>query len=120
MSFAIHDAKNDAISFAEAIFQAITEGVLRHGDITVLDNAAIHFQSGNDGLVEWLYHEHHVMVIPLPTQSPELNSIELSWRALILKLQAMGVLKDGSHACADAAYDILCNMNFNNIKSTFK
>lgn len=55
LSFVIHDEKNNATSFSEAIMDAITEGFLRRGDILVLDNAAIHFKGENRGLVEWIW-----------------------------------------------------------------
>lgn len=65
--FDMHDEKNDSFSFSNAIMRALTEGFLRAGDILVLDNAAIHFKGDNDGLIDWIWNNHGVAIVPLPT-----------------------------------------------------
>jgi transposase len=61
----------------------VLSGWLRHDEIVVLDNAAIH-TGGDSGDLERLFWETvmggrplHILVIYLPTRSPELNPIEL-------------------------------------------
>ena len=118
--FIIHDEKNDATSFSEAIMAAIAEGFLRRGDILVLDNAAIHDKGENDGIEDWLWEHHRVAVVFLPTRSPELNPIELVWRSLVMKLRATTIVDGKSHACADAATQILGTMSHKSISATYR
>ena len=119
MSFVIHEAKNDATSFGDAVIDAIAEGFLRRGDVLVLDNAAIHFQGDNAGIEDGLWEDHGIAVLSLPTRSPELNPIELVWRSLTMKLRSIRV-RSGSHQTAKAAARILANMSHNSIKSTYR
>lgn len=109
MSFEIHDEKNDALSFSDAFIQAIVEGFLRPGDVLVLDNAAIHMKGENRGLEDWLWTRVGVVVIPLPTRSPELNPQELVWRSLTMKLRSIRVSSE-THAAAKEAHQILEKM----------
>ena len=120
MSFVIHDAKNDAASFSDAIVDAVAEGFLRRNDVLVLDNAAIHFQGDNDGIEDWLWDNFGISVIALPTRAPELNPIELVWRSLTMKLRAKRVKSDGSHATAKMAHSILANMSHQSIAATYQ
>lgn len=84
-----------------------------------MDNAAIHFKGGNVGLVEWLWENHHVAVIPLPTRSPELNPMELVWRSLTMKIRSIRVSAN-NHATAIAATNILNNMSHKSTEETYR
>ena len=84
-----------------------------------MDNAAIHAKGDNTELVDWLWDEYKISVLFLPTRSPELNPIELVWRALVMKLRSIRV-SSKSHAAANAAFEILATMSYNTIKSTYK
>lgn len=118
--FVIHDEKNNADSFSDAIVQALAEGFLQPGDILVLDNAAIHFKGTNNNLVDWMWDNHRVAIIPLPTRAPELNPIELSWRSLTSKLRATIRVSSSVHACAYVASDILNAMTHESIELTYR
>lgn len=119
LSYTIHDEKNDATSFSEAIMAAISEGFFRRGDILILDNAAIHDKGENEGIEDWLWDNHRIAVMYLPTRSPELNPIELVWRSLVMKLRSTRII-DGTHAAADAAAAILAAMTHRSIKATYR
>lgn len=120
LSFTIHDEKNDATSFSESIMSAIAEGFLRRHDILVLDNAAIHDKGENDGIEDWLWENHGVAVVFLPTRSPELNPIELVWRSLVMKLRSSTIVDGKSHGCAIAATEILGTMSHKSIRATYR
>ena len=119
VSFLMHDAKNDAASFFDALLQAISEGFFRPNDVLVLDNAAIHSKGDNDGLEDWLWENHRISVVYLPTRAPELNPIELVWRSLTMKIRATRV-SSKTHAAADAAAQILSEMTHRSIRATYR
>lgn len=119
VSFSIHDEKNNAASFSDAVINALAEGFLRPWDILVLDNAAIHFKGENQGLIDYMWDYHRIAIVPLPTRSPELNPQELVWRSLTMKLRAI-LVSSGAHACAVAATNILKNMTHSSIESTYR
>lgn len=118
-SFSIHHEKNNAASFSDAVIQALAEGFLRPWDILVLDNAAIHFKGENNGLIDWMWDNHRIAIIPLPTRSPELNPIELIWRSLTMKIRSICV-SSRAHACAIAATEILNNLTHDSVLSTYR
>ena len=123
VSFVIHEEKNDATSFFEKVAEAIAEGFLRAGDVLVMDNAAIHLQGENDGLDDWLWENHRIAVLPLPTRSPELNPIELTWRSLVSKLRALPLKtmeRHNQHATAKEASRILSDMSHKSIRASYR
>ena len=63
------EATNDAEEFLNAIKQAAKADYFSEYVVLVLDNAAIHTKE----MVRWLWMEHRVLVIFLPTRSPECN-----------------------------------------------
>lgn len=75
--YRIRKETNDADAFFGAIEFAVDCGYLRENDVLVLDNAAI----------QWLWQEHKILVLFLPSRTPEWNPIELVWRLLLNELQ---------------------------------
>ena len=67
---------------------AIVVGVIRSGDILVIDNAVIHVSGENDDSAEYLWDRFQVLVLTLPTYSPELNPIELIWNVTVQRMQS--------------------------------
>jgi transposase len=72
-----------AAAFVSFCQMMVVSGWLRHDEIIVMDNAAIH-TGGESEELERMFWETiidgrplHVLVIYLPTRSPELNPIEL-------------------------------------------
>jgi transposase len=68
------------VAFCEMM---VGSGWLRHNEIIVMDNAAIHTGGESADLEEFFWNTEvdgrplHILVIYLPTRSPELNPIEL-------------------------------------------
>ena len=79
----------DSILFGEFVGEAIREGVLRRGDILVVDNCTIHNQAENAYLQEVLLMEQGILMITLPPYFAELNPTELVFRALLMRLRAI-------------------------------
>ena len=67
MRYQITDATVDADLFSMEIEAAIAVRFLRAGDVLVLDNAANHTGKGNTVLEDWLWEEHSVLGLFLPS-----------------------------------------------------
>jgi hypothetical protein len=80
--YRITDATVHADLFSLEIESAIANQFLRAGDVLILDNAANCTGKGNSVLEEWLWEEHMVLVLVLPTRAPKWNPIELMWNCL--------------------------------------
>jgi hypothetical protein len=85
----IREFTNTAESFAIAVEGAIAIGFLKEGDILVLDNASIHIFQENAVLEEWLWDEFGILLLTLPTRSPEMNPIEQLWNTLVRRMKAL-------------------------------
>ena len=102
-------------------------GWLQAYDIIVCDNAAIHESGYNDDLAEYLWdcpglngEPLRILLLPLPTRSPELNPIELLWNTLAQRLRGLRRGVEGAHAVARAAEAIMGAFNFGLIERTFR
>lgn len=69
------DSTNNAASFCEAIERSVAKGFLLPGDIVVLDNVSIHRYKEASTLEDYLWDNFHILLLFLPTRSPELNPI---------------------------------------------
>ena len=87
--FYIHRGKNCSEHFFDAIKLSIQKGFLRPFDTLVLDNASIHCMGAARDLDEWMWEEHNILLLFLPTRSPELNPIELLWNVLIQRMKML-------------------------------
>ena len=88
LCFSVGEENHDSFCFRSFITHAIVMGVLVGGDILVLDNAAIHVSGENDDIGEYLWDRFRILVLTLPTYSPELNPIELIWNVMIQRMQS--------------------------------
>ena len=76
------------------IQEAIATAWLRPYDVLVCDNAAIHRNGYNGDLADFLWNSRgldnqplNILLLPLPTRSPELNPIELVWNTLVMRVK---------------------------------
>ena len=84
--------------------------VLANGDIIVLDNCPTHHNAGGFALAQWL-ETLGIIVVYLPTYSPELNPVELAFNKLkiVLKTEELQPLVHANHlhAAIYAALDTI-------------
>jgi hypothetical protein len=72
----------------------VESGWLVHDEILVMDNAAVHTGHEAQDLEQWFWEliveerPLHVLVIYLPTRSPELNPIELVFHIFSCRIRA--------------------------------
>jgi hypothetical protein len=64
---------NNSEAFGEAVDDAIAHGFLRKDDVLIMDNATIHMFKKNKVLEEYLWEEHGIFMLTLPTRLPEMN-----------------------------------------------
>lgn len=65
--------------FQDAVFEAGAIGILRWGDVLVLDNKAIH-RHKDFSLLEDVLLELGIFIMFMPTGSPDLNPMKSMWR----------------------------------------
>ena len=119
----IHDNKNDAHEFGIFIEAALEAGFLMNWDVLVIDNARYHDGGDNKYLAEWLWDDYRILVLFLPTRTPEWNPVENVWAVLVrrLKIFPLSVLKRvQAHAVAFAAHHILNHIDFEMVERFYR
>ena len=66
----------------------IKNGVLRRGDIFMVDNCSVHMKGDNGHLQDHLLHQLGVLMVPLPPYWCELNLTKLVFQTLVACLTA--------------------------------
>lgn len=84
--YLIHNKTNNKDLFYETAYQAGMDGFFEPHDVLVLDNSGVH----ND-VEDMMWRCFRVLVIFLPTRTPEWNPKELIWSSLVQKLGAMPI-----------------------------
>ena len=92
------------------IVKAVNRGFILLLDILISDNAYYHWGGECATLEGYLWEEHNVLIIYLPTRTTEWNLIELVWN---VKLRCLGqfppsvINSYGANAIAHLATDVL-------------
>jgi len=112
---------NDAQAFCEAVESSVMKGFLKMWDILVLDNASIHRFREAASLEDWLWDNFRIMLVFLPTRSPEFNPIELSWQTLSKGLKKWDLSQPRLHsdAVAYAAAEIMESFTHHDIAANY-
>ena len=97
------------------------------GDVLVCDNAALHEKGYNCDLGEWLWKVEgfdgkplHILLLPLPTRSPELNLIELIWHTVVQRMRARKMSDEGGHTIALNACDVMNDIEIDLVRRTYR
>ena len=110
----------DSVLFSEFVAEAMREGVLRRGDILVLDNCSIHYKSENEHLQEVLLMEHGILMIPLPPYYCELNPTELVFRTLVTRLTSIRCNSSGPIDFLREVRKVLNEISYRCVKSFYQ
>jgi hypothetical protein len=95
--YVIGKENGDLTSFAAYIMQLISSHWFEHGDVLILDNVAVHSGGDAGNVQDYLWdmvvdgRPLNILVIFLPTQSPELNPIELVFHILARHISSLGI-----------------------------
>jgi hypothetical protein len=104
MVFTLGKENGTAEAFMKLIRGLILSGWLSPGDVVCLDNARVHTGSEAKELQELLWNwevggqKLHILVVYLPTRSPELNPIELVFHILARRIRSQR-LATGAGPC---------------------
>jgi hypothetical protein len=71
--------------FQDAVLEALVVGILRWGNVLVLDNKAIH-RHKHFSILEDVLLEVGIFIMFMPTGSPDLNPMKSMWRRLRLSI----------------------------------
>lgn len=82
------DLIGDSTLFQIFVLYLLEIRFLEYGDIFVVDNCSIHTQGENQFLVEALWYQHGVLMMPLPPYTPELNPTELVFNTMAARIKA--------------------------------
>ena len=83
VKYLVIDECTDASIFVHFVSVLLEKGVLRRGDIFVVDNCSVHMKGDNGDLQDYLLEKAGVLMVPLPPYWAELNPTELVFNALV-------------------------------------
>lgn len=119
--FYIHEDTNNAATFAWCVEQSVQKGFLQPWDVLVLDNASIHRYRDAATPEDWLCDNYRILLVFLPTRSPELNPTDLMWNVLVQKLKHWDLRgpRPMRGAVARAAQAILSSFTHDDIEKAY-
>jgi hypothetical protein len=94
VDYTIGEEKVTSEAFVAFITYLIAKRFLRHNGFVIMDNASIHYQACATVVEDVLWETIvdvlplHILVIQLPTHSPELNLIELVFHILVMRIHS--------------------------------
>jgi hypothetical protein len=127
MAYSLGVENGDSAAFLLFIEGLIVSKWFEVGDILIMDNAAIH-TGGEAAIVENLLWECQVngtplrvLIVYLPTRSPELNPIELLFHVLARRIQSWQhrLAEQGPNAVVEQASRVLDEMSYELILSCY-
>ena len=92
--YTIAPQTNNGYCFMAFVELMVMYGFLRHHEVLILDNAPIHTGGGAAAVEDFLWNTVvdgeplNVLVLFLPTRSPELNPIELVFHILVQRMRS--------------------------------
>ena len=81
----INECTNASV-FVHFVGHLIDEGMLRRGDIFIVDNCTVHMKGNNGNLQNRLLEQLGILMIPLPSYWCELNPTKLVFWTMIARL----------------------------------
>jgi transposase len=109
VAYAIGRENGTAASFLVFIQFLLLNSWFERGDILIMDNASIHTGGEADIVEDMLWHAMEVLVVYLPTRSPELNPIELIFHILARRLRSFRY-REMAGPCDKAVLDLTCQV----------
>jgi len=95
--YTIGEDNHDSDCFVDTVYRLVAIGWLKRNDILVVDNSQVHCGREAAELEDYLWNvcspfdgqPLYILLVYLPTRSPELNPIELLWHTLVERLKAL-------------------------------
>ena len=125
--YAIRKANTTSETFMDFIETMVAAKFLRHNEVLVMDNAAIHIGRESQLLEDYLWttivegRPLNVYVLYLPPRAPELNPIELVFNILVQRLKGYHHRNPGgvSEGTLDKVESIFESMSYETILNCF-
>jgi transposase len=127
--YTIGKENGTAAAFVAFCEMMVLSGWLRHDEIIVMDNAAIHTGGDSDDLERFSWETVvggrplHILVIYLPTRSPELNPIELIFHIFSRRVTSYRLRHDAGpvdRAIIRYGTQVLNNISYETILRCFR
>jgi hypothetical protein len=127
MAYSLGVENGDSAAFLLFIEGRIVSGWFEVGDVLIMDNAAIH-TGGEAAIIENLLWDSmvngvplRVLVVYLPTRSPELNPIELLFHILARRIQSWQyrMAEHGPNSVVEQASRVLNEMSYELVLSCY-
>jgi transposase len=109
LAYSIGRDNGNAASFLAFIEFLLEHNWFQRGDVLIMDNASIHTGGEADIVEDLLWHTMQVLVVFLPTRSPELNPIELIFHILARRIRSYRY-RQFAGPCDKAVLDLACQV----------
>jgi transposase len=109
VAYSIGRDNGNAASFLAFIEMLLANNWFERGDVLILDNASIHIGQEADIVEDLLWNAMQVVVVFLPTRSPELNPIELVFHILSRRIRSYRY-QQMVGPCTNAVLDLSCQV----------
>ena len=120
--FQVHQNNGNSESFVDFVIAMVNDGFLSHNEVLIMDNAKIHIYGTARTIEELLWETVvkgeplRILIIYLPTRSPELNPIELIFHILSRRIRSFryqtGIGNIYDHAVVSTAIRVLEDISF--------
>ena len=128
--YTIGEENHSSDCFVDAVEALVQMSWLKCNDILVVDNSQVHRGAEATDLEDYLWNAPspidgqllNILLLFLPTRSPELNPIELLWNTLVERLKALRQQGKwfGRHAAFTNAQQIMQEFDLGLVERTFK
>jgi transposase len=109
VAYSVGRENGTAVSFFIFIQFLLSRSWFERGDVLIMDNASIHTGGEADIVEDLLWHSMQVLVIYLPTPSPELNPIKLVFHILARRIRSFRH-REMAGPCDKAILDLSCQV----------
>jgi transposase len=109
VAYSIGRDNGNAASFLAFINFLLSSNWFERGDVLIMDNASIHTGQEAEIVEDLLWQAMQVLVVFLPTRSPELNPIELVFHILVRRIRSFRY-RQMAGPCDKAVLDLSCQV----------
>jgi transposase len=109
IAYSVGHENGTALSFLVFIQFLLSHSWFKHGEVLIMDHASIHTGKEADIVEDLLWRSMQVLVIYLPTRSPELNPIEQVFHILARRIRSFRY-REMAGPCDKTVLDLSCQV----------
>lgn len=114
------NGENNRFDFFQFVLEAVAEGYLKSGDFLILDNASVHKAEDTLSVLQQILGQFNILVVFLPTYSPELNPCELCFSQIKSGFRSLRNGTNFDHALALSVQRVLHSNVWNYYRKCFE